>query len=806
MLLNYFKIAVRNMRKNPAVSIINVLGLSAGLSFIWVIGFYIWGECRVNAAMPNADRLYIVRTKWKSPDMGLDWTGPAPLAKTLHENYPGLVTGYYHDDGINSIVSMGDKHFSEGLQPGDPSILTLFGFHLLYGDVRTALQHPTDVVITEEKALKYFGRKDVVGETLTIQTFSGRTQDFTVSGVLQEPPYNTVNYFNGGDESNGFFLPVTSLPFFGRDKLFDSWGNAFIINYVQLKQGVRPEDLKGAVAQILKQNLPSDLQRNLQVYFTPLRNFYMEANGGVAPKMMEALAVIAFFILLMAVINFVNMSIGNSISRLREIGVRKVMGSRKGQLVSQFLTESVLLVAFSVFLALLGYQLGLPYFSGLLGKPLPSLVSLPPAFWLVPLVLTLMIGLLSGLYPAFILSRQPSISSLKGKLQTLKEKHIFRYSLLAVQFVSAIAVFTSAFIIHQQVDFFFHSNLGYDKASVITATLPRDWSTSGVRHMEAVRDQFARMQPVEAATFSFEIPDGNSGNEGNLFYKASQDSTAAITGSMLMTDEKYAAAYHIPVVAGTFFHEGMGLPDSTQLVLNESAVRAMGWKRPEDAIGQILRLKGTPTLFTIGGVVKDFHFGSLHDPIGPLYFMHIRMALSYRYMSFRIRPGSPAAAIAALQKEWSALFPDAPFNYVFMDDTLGKMYATEIQMQKASQAATAVALAIVLLGVFGIVSLNLNKRAKEIGIRKVLGATIPQVIVLFIKEFLVLLGISNLIAWPLSYFFLHQWLAQYAYRINLTPLPFLAVGVILAALVALLIVIKTVRTASASPVQSLRAE
>ena len=740
--------------------------------------------------------------------MGYDFATLAPLAKALKENYPGMVEDYYHHDGITSIVSKGEKKFSEGLQVGDASMLDMFGFPFLYGNAKTALDKPNALALTAAMAKKYFGKTEVLGQTLTIQSFSGSKQDFEITAVLKDPPMNTItNWGNGINKGeNQFFLPATSLRFFGRDAGFEAWQNSFIISYVQLKKGIKPADMQKPVEQLMKLNVAPDVQKNLSIYFTPVKDYYLQSNNGIAYRMIYSLGFVALFILLMAIINFVNISVGSSVSRLKEIGVRKVMGSTKVQLTAQFLSESILLVAFSVFISLINYIIARPFFSDMLGKQLPLLTSFPLYFIFMPLAIILFIGVLAGIYPAFLLSRQKSVESLKGKLETVKEKILFRYSLIGVQFITAIIVFIAAIVIDKQVNFFLGKDLGYKKDQVITAKVPRDWTPQGVQHMATVRNEFESLSEVDAASFSFEIPDGASASMNNKVYKASQDSSHSIIAESLFTDEKYTDTYKIPVVAGEFFNAKGGLPDSAAVVINESAVKGLGWADASNAIGKQIRFQGNPRTFIVGGVVKDFHFGPLQESIRPIYFIHVSSAPLFRYMSFRLKPGNTAASIAAIQKKWSAIIPDAPFAYVFMDDTLAKLYQTEMQMKKASFAATVIAMLIVLLGVLGIVTQSISKRTKEVGIRKVLGASVLQVIVLFAKEFSLIILIANCIAWPLAYIALSKWLNNYAYRINLTFLPFVTVGFILLILVAVLISIKTMRTALTNPVKSLRTE
>jgi putative ABC transport system permease protein len=410
------------------------------------------------------------------------------------------------------------------------------------------------------------------------------------------------------------------------------------------------------------------------------------------------------------------------------------------------------------------------------------------------------IGALAGLYPAFVLSLQPSVDSLKGKLKTIKEKVVFRRSLIALQFTTAIVVFVGALIIDKQVTYSFNSSLGYEKEQVITATVPRDWTAEGVKHMETVRNEIANLPFVTGATVSYEIPDGMSGGGGRLF-KLGEDSSRAVIFTGLATDDQYAATYGMQMVAGKFLEK-----DTTTLVINETAVKAMGWQDPAAALGQLVRMEGNPRTFTITGVIKDFHFESKHAPIRPLFINHIKNTLTYRYLSFRVKPGNLSQTLSALESKWATVMPGAPFDYKFIDDTLGFMYRSEIQLKQAAQTATLLALVIVLLGVLGIVTLSITRRMKEVGIRKVLGASGMQIIVLFLKEFAWMILLANLIAWPLAYLALENWLDNFVYRIHINWVPFITVAVILAALIALIVAIQTIIKALTNPIRNLRSE
>ena len=321
--------------------------------------------------------------------------------------------------------------------------------------------------------------------------------------------------------------------------------------------------------------------------------------------------------------------------------------------------------------------------------------------------------------------------------------------------------------------------------------------------MENIRNQFNIIPQVNSISLSYEIPDGNNSGGVNV-YKFGTDSTQAITAQALTTDENYLNVYKISLKAGSFF-EGHAL-DSGKLILNETAAHALGWKSATDAIGQQVRLPNNPTIYTVKGVANDFHFGSMQQKIAPIVFFNVQFATIFRYLSFKINPGNIASAVAALQKKWSALMPEAPFEYKFMDDTLANMYKSEIQLKRASYTATILALLIVLLGVVGLISLNIQKRTKEIGIRKVLGSSVAGILSLFIKEFLWVIVIGGVIACPLAYIIIHNWLQNYAYRINITAIPFIISIVSLGLITALLICVQTIKAANANPVKNLRTE
>ena len=805
MLQNYIKIAMRNLLRRRFYALVTLVGLMVGITFLLLIGNYIQGELTVNKTLRHASQQYLVRSHWKEATMGMDITTLAPIGPTLKQLYPNLVANYYRFYGVTAIISKGEKHFRQSIEVGDSTMLHMFGFPLAYGDPKTALLEPNSIVITAAVAEKFFGKTDVLRQSLTVQTPAGGKQIFTVTGVLQNPPKNSVTgLLSTTDE---VFIPMRNISYFAPEAGINSWQNQYIPNYLELQPGVTADQLAQPIANVLATYAPPGFKENLQVSLSPLETYYLKGNNGLVEKMVLTLTIIAVFILLMAVVNFVNITIGISATRLREIGVRKVLGGLKRQLIGQFLAEAILLTAGATVLALGCHELFRSVFADLLERPIPSFIMWSPMAYAGLIGFVLLIGLLAGSYPAFVLSSLPSVESLRGKLTASAQKGIgLRRALIVFQFTVAIFVFVGSLVISRQVAYFFSKDLGYQKDQIMTvASVPRDWSADGVRRMEGVRGQLARLPGVSDVSFSYEIPDGRSSGSGRLFQQGRDSSSAAVV-TVLTADERFAQTYGLHMQEGQFFHASGSGYDSTRVVLNESAVRALGWASPAKAMGQIVRFQGSNRAYRVGGILADFHFSSLYVTIDPIIFLHVRANPIYRYFSFKITPGHLPETIATIGSEWARLFPDAPFDYSFMDDTLQTLYKTEIQLQKASRLATTLALIIVLLGVLGLVSLNVTRRTKEIGIRKVLGSSTLSIVNLFMKEFVLILLIANAIAWPLAYYLLSDWLTHFAYRADFSWWPFVFVSLILALLTGFVVSTQAIRAALVNPVKSLRSE
>lgn len=801
MLQNHLKLAYRNLRKNGFYSALNVLGLWAGILFTLLIGVHVWGELQVNHQLRHADRQYLLTSIWKNPNIGTDFTAAGPLGQRLKEVYPQLIANYYRWDGIISGVSKGEKVFRENIQIGDSTLIPMFGFKLLSGDPNSALKAPYSLVITAEKALKYFGKTDVVGQTLSIQNFTNNNHEFLITGVLADMPENSVNQLIG-TEPNGFFISFTTGQYFF-DRDVNDWNNIIYPTYVELQPGVTAADLEKPIQELVQREGADFEKENLTILPIALKDYHLQENKALVKRMLFALGSVGIFILFMAIFNFINLAIGRSGSRIREIGVRKVLGGLKRELALQFLTESLLLVAVATLLSFLSYPLAITSFEQIVGKKLAALTELPTGFAFLPLTLVIVVGLLAGLYPALVLASMRTVDSLKGKPKIVNSKLPLRKYLVGFQFGVATLVIVAAVVVAAQVNHFFGKNIGYNKEFVITAPVPRDWTPEGLQKMLTIRDEMAKLTGVQSVSLSYEIPNGNNMGQPSV-YRTGTDSTTAIVCQQLTTDENYLDTYQIPLVAGKYFN-----PETRnygKIMLNEKAALALGFPDAASAVDQILRIPGEEMAYTIKGVIHDFHFGSMAAPIQPMVLFSQQSRALYRFLSFKIEPEGMSEHLADLQKKWAELLPGSAFEYTFMDDTLAKIYALELQMKRSAYVASVLALLVALLGVLGLVSLNLQRREKEVGVRKVLGASAIGIIGLFLREFLLILLVAGLLACPVAWYFLRGWLENYAYHIELSPWVFAIALAGMAVITALLISLQSVKAALANPIKSLRSE
>ncbi|MDR6737853.1 ABC transporter permease [Sphingobacterium sp. 2149] len=796
-----FKIAWRNIGKKKVQNLINLIGLTCGITFLLLVGAYIWDVHQVNSNIRNIDQQFLLQSKYKKEGFGINLTTLGALPKALHEEYPNLVSNYYRIDGLTGIVANGSTIHEEGMSLGDPSLLTMFGFQILAGNANTALNNPFSVVITDKAAIKYFGHVDVLGKSLQIKNFKGEKHDFEITAIIRSDVQNAIMDLTKNMHAD-IFLPIINEEFFGRS--IDNWNNPYIAGYIELKPGVSLDRVDAAIETLVRKNTDKEFSSEYSPDLKPLKTYYLDDNQGAVRKMIQTLIWTAIFILIMAIINFINFSIAQHITRLKEIGVRKMMGSSRIQLIRQLMTEYILIVSIAALISLPLYIIASPIFEHILMRKLPTLVELPIYFFGLLGIMTLLIGLLAGLYPAIKLSNIAVLPAVKNQFSTLGGKQLVRKVLLFFQFGVALLLLVCTLIISKQVDLFLHSNLGYNKDYLLTVQVPRDWSENGVRKMETVQQELSLQPKVKSVSLSYEIP-GLLGSNMQPVFGTTDDKEIQV--QRITSDSHFLETYEISLVAGTFLPKNyVANANNRPVVINKKAMDDFGFKNAEQAIGQQIALADPSYKMTILGVAENFVANSLHQASPPIVWTDVQESLQYRYLSIRLQQGSLSNTVQQLEKKWKTLMPDAPFEYQFMDERIKNLYETELQLHRASQLATVVSLLIVALGLTGLISLSIHLRNKEVGIRKVLGASLAHLMVLFSKEYYGIFLFAALTTVPLSYLLMQYWLQNYIIRIDINVLTYLLPLGTLIGLLSLLVAIIVFRATRFNPVEKLRDE
>jgi putative ABC transport system permease protein len=802
MLKNYITIAVRHLVGHKLFSIITVCCLAIGITFALIIGLYVRNQESVNSRIRDVGNQYMIKSRWKVKGLGMDITTIAPLAKAMKEEYPRLVANYYRYNPVGTVVKARDSYFKDTIAIGDTTLVAMYGFPVLFGDPVNAFPTISSVVITESVAMKWFGQKNVTGRNIGMQTTAGDFQQYTISAVLKDIPDNSVTSLLGNRYD--VFVPTTGSRFYAGGDPSTSWNGAYEVGQLELQPRVKPGDLVKPFRQVLAKYTKDPITKNLEVELAPVRDYYLKENNETVQRLVTTLSLIAGFILLMAVINFVNITIGTSAYRLKEIGLRKVFGGAQRQLVFQFIIEAWLVTLLAALISVGLYQLLIPVFDQVLNTHLPSVTGFSIAGIGLLLLGVVVVGFLAGIYPAFVLSRYGLAHSVKGKIGGAKGGQGLRRTLLVVQLSLAIGVFISTLNVNKQVSYVFSKDLGYNKEQLLVIdAYPKQWDSVGVARMERIKDGLLRLPAVKAASLSFEVPDRTPPATFDLM-SLPKAGNQRLPLEAITADEDFATTFGLQVKEGSFFSSHTAyLPG--EIVLSESAAKAVGLT-PGKAAGAILQLPDGRGEVTVTGVVKDFHYSGLQHAIEPLVFMHVRDSKSYRYLTVKLNSPDISQAVSQVQAQWKELSPHAPFEFNFMDDRFETLYRSDLQLKKAAGIATGLNLLIVFLGIFGIVAFTLTKRNKEMAVRKVLGADLVDIIRLFLQDYVGLILLANLIAWPLAYVVTNKWLENYAYRITQDIVPYVSVGALIFLMAFMLIAAQCIRTATANPVKSLRSE
>jgi putative ABC transport system permease protein len=796
MLINYFKIALRHFRKNSLATAINLIGLTIGLTSCLLITVYILHELSYDKFETKGDRIVRVIMEYSangSKDTNKGNFTSTKVATTFQRMFPEVESAVRMDDA-KEVVAFQDKLFREDrFMFADSSFFNLFSFRLLEGDPHTALSGPYKIILTESTARRYFGQGEAVGQLVKVGADS---VPYAVTGVIQDCPSNSQIKYD--------LLCSFSTLHANQDQTY--W-NANYKTYLLLKDP--------AAIRTLQAKLPAFMQGEMKgqgasvnFFLEPFLRIHLYSEfGGFEPNnnitYIYVLGGVALLILAIACFTYINLSTARSMERAREVGVRKVMGAGGQQLFWQFIGESFLMAGVSVVLSLTAAALVLPAFNDLIGTILPVSALYTPAVLAALVTFMACIGLLAGAYPALILSGFQPVKVLKGAFKNTDRGQWMRQSLIVFQFVISVFLIVSTVVVQKQLYYIQHKDLGVNKDHVLV--LPLDRRMYG--KTDLVKNEFLSAPGVVSASVCNNAPINIVG--GYSMRRPDMPDNHPIFVNANPIDNDYLKTVGLQLVEGEDLTQQdmnqAALPDSIHLfhfILNESAARKLGWT-PKTAIGQKMFLDDTrPGI--VKGVVRDFNFQSMHEAIKPLVlFSEQRWA--YQWL-IKIKPGDPRPTIDALAAKWKELAPYRPFECHFLDEDYDRIYQSEIRLGEALNVFAAIAIILACLGLFGLSSYAAQQRVREVGIRKVLGASVGQIVLLLSQDFVRLAGIAFLVALPVSWWAMSRWLQDFAYRTNLSVFVFVLAGVATLVLTLVTVSIKAVSAALMNPVKNLRTE
>ena len=801
MLSNYFKIALRNLRRSRVFSAINILGLAIGLAACLLIAAYVRDETHYDRYPNRAGDIYRV-------NLGMAGATQNDYPMVDVAVGPGMAAAFPEIEAATRLrregevfVQSGTRRFKEtSVVSVDSNFFELFTLPFLEGDVHTALSQPQSLVVTKAFANKYFGDAPALGQTIQLQSYG----PCKITGVIDKIPDESHFHFD-------VFLSFSTLHF----KEY-TWSNIGYFTYLLLRPHTDPQKLQARFPELVAKFAVPEIARDMGVpladarkavnsfifSLTPLSaihlhsdtKYELEANGN--SRYVLIFSALALFILLLACANFTNLSTAGAAARSREIGIRKVMGSLKKQLMTQFLVESILLTAFSMLLAFGLVYLLLPLFNQVAGKHLTFISFLNFPALLAAAALTIGVGALAGIYPAFFLSSFNPIKVLKGTSVLTNRKSLLRSGLVVFQFVVSIALIAATLVVYRQLHYMQDKRLGYNKDQVLYI---QDANLLGA-NQEAFRQRLLQDKRVTNASLSWCVP-GTGSMNGTEIYPHHDDAAnggGEIHTNIYQIDYDYVPTLGLKIIHGRNFTRGFPT-DSTDVLINETAMNDLGWSHT-DPIGKVIVRSGR-TEYHVVGVVRDFHYVSVKEKIAPLMLL---LGHNQGGILAKVNTADLEGFLSDTKKRWTAFGPAGPFSYYFLDDRFATMYIAEQRTGRLFSAFTVIAILIAGLGLFGLAAYMVEQRTREIGIRKVLGASISSVLLLVSKEFLVLVALAFLIAIPLTWWGMQQWLQEFAYRTTVAWWIFPIAGIAALALALITISTQAVRAAAANPINSLR--
>ncbi|MCI0695036.1 ABC transporter permease [candidate division KSB1 bacterium] len=806
MFSNYFKIAIRSLLRGKTYTALNVLGLAIGLTCFGLIAAWAMHELSYDRFNKKHERIYRIAGNVKTDAETFDQAVTAPpMAETLKQDYPEEENAVRLDMN-DCIVRYGEQQFLEdGVLLADQSFFEMFDYRLSAGDQNTALREPYSLVLTQSIAEKYFGAENPLGKIITLFLLdpSGNGAPYKITGVMPDPPQNAHFTFNMLGSFNTF---ETANP----DARTSEWRyfwNGFY-TYVLLKEGADPKAFEQKLPDYAERYL-GEKMRELKMFYIfslqPLADIHLhsrlryEIQATSSMSTVYIFATVGVFILLIACINYMNLTTARSLGRAKEVGVKKVLGAVKPQLIRQFLVESTLVAAIALALSFIFMELLQPFFFDLTGKKIEPLFSNEMLVFLTGT--TLLVGLLSGLYPAFFISMFRPAQVLKGSFKSSGAGIALRKGLVVVQFAIAIVLLVGIGVVKSQMDFIRSKNLGFNKEELLV--LDVNGFSEVQNGIQPFRDDLLSQPSIKGVTISRGLIVGGLGNS----HVETVDGSGKSVSTSIYQHQvgyDYLDVYGMKLVAGrNFSPQAPGDTVGGVYIVNEAAVRVLGWGDPQQALGKPFRA-GNPA-GTVIGVVQDFHFTTLQERIEPVAISPTRPNRFSR-ISVRLSTAQLAATIKFIEQAWHMHFPNALLQYSFFDERLESQYQAEKLFGKIFTVFVVLSLAIAGLGLFGLAAYAAEQRTKEIGIRKVLGASVASVIGLLSKDFVKLVLLANLLAWPLGWYAMNGWLQNFAYRIDIGWWVFALSGG-LALLIALLTIsVQALKAALANPVDSLRYE
>lgn len=790
------KLAWRNLKKNKLYAFINILGLTVGIASCLLIGIYIKHETSYDKFHVNGDRIVRATMEYNNADgpqsIAVSGTKAGPQFKRV---LPG-VKDYVRTFKSNRVIGYNNQVFDEkSILYADPNFFKVFSFNLVKGDISSALSAPDKIVITQKSATKYFGNQDAVGKVLKVGS-----KNFTVSAIAENAPSNSQIQFD-------FVLPFSLYMDMNGP---EQWWTANNMTYLLLNDKASPAALQKQVSAYMvntvsKKELKMDGNHYLTYNLQPLTDIHLKSNladefepvGSIT--YIYVLLIVALLILIIGCVNYVNLAIAQSAGRGAEIGVRKVMGAGNGELFWQFIVESVFTAAIAALLAIALAALVLPLFNQISGKQLEAATLINPVIVLGLIALSVLVGFAAGVYPALLLSNAKLVKILKSGFSFTSGQNV-RKSLIVFQFAISIFLIISTIVILQQLSYIRNKDIGYSKSNMVV--LPID--AKMLPQLDAIKKAMSGIPGVQSVAAANDEPinvgwgDGINTNDGKN-----------ISVNAIPVDEDFIKTMQLKLISGSdYTHADLLLLDTTNhgknyhytFMLNESAVKALGWT-PEQAIGKTIS-KGVTG--TIKGVIKDFNFKSFHDQITPLILFLDNEQLHRMFV--KIDGNSTAATLAEIGKVWKDRVSHRPFDYRFLDDDYDALYRTEQRTAGVFTTFSALAIMLACLGLFAITAFAVVQRTKEIGIRKVLGASIANIIMLIAKDFLALVIIATVIASPIAWYISSKWLQDFAYRIDIQWWVFVVTGIAALLVAAVTVSIQSTKAALANPVKSLKSE